>query len=228
VRAGNQRLGRQHVVGGELDAPAAAGNRAEAPRHNCDVVRGLILEDPQLRVAVALERAVPVEVVRLEVEEDRDPRLELLDVFQLEARELADDPVRRLGLTHELAQRGTDVPGRPRAEHRAQQLGRGRLAVGTGDADERVRQEARGELDLAPDRDPALARRDDERRLARDARALDEHVDAVEQAEVGVVAERPVGRDDLRAPRLERRLRRQPGARKPEHEHPVHLRRNWR
>ena len=67
-----------------------------------------------------------------------------------------------------------------------------------------------GELDLAPDRDPALARGDDERRLAGHARALDEHVDAVEQREVGVVPERPVGGDDLHPVRLERRLRRQP------------------
>ena len=48
------------------------------------------------------------------------------------------------------------------------------------------------ELDLRPHRDPALARRDDERTVARHARRLDEHVDAVEQREVVLVAERPV------------------------------------
>ena len=68
---------------------------------------------------------------------------------------------------------------------------------------------------------------DDERRLARHAGALDEHVDAVEQGEILVVAERPVGGHDLRPARLERGLRRPPRAREPEDERPPHSR-NWR
>ncbi len=153
---------------------------------------------------------MPVEVVRLEVEEDRDAGPQLVDVLELEARELADDPLLGLDLADQLAQRRADVPGRLRAEHRAEQLGRGRLPVRAGHAHDRVLQVARGELDLAPDRDPALARCDDERRLAGDTWALDEHVDAVEESEVGVVAERPVGGDHLHPVRFERRLRRQP------------------
>ena len=66
--------------------------RAEPARHDRDILGGLVLEDPQLGVAVALEGAVPVEVVGLEVEQHGDPRPKLLDVLELEARELADDP----------------------------------------------------------------------------------------------------------------------------------------
>ena len=127
----------------------------------------------------------------------------------------------------ELAERGADVPGGAGAEHRAEQLGRRRLAVRAGDADDRVREQSRRQLDLAPDGDPALARRHDERRLARHARALDQHLDAVEQGEILVVAERPVGRDDLGAARLERGLRGPARAREPEHEDALHSR-NWR
>ena len=52
------------------------------------------LEDAELRVDVPLERAVAVEVVGLEVEQDGDARAERLDVLELERRELADDPAR--------------------------------------------------------------------------------------------------------------------------------------
>ena len=124
----------------------------------------------------------------------------------------------------ELAQRRADVAGGARAEHRAEQLGRRRLPVRAGDAEDRVRQQPRRQLDLAPDRDPPLARGRDERRLARHARALDEHLDAVEQGEILVVAERPVGGDDLRPTRLERGLRRPPRAREAEDERPLHKR----
>ena len=68
---------------------------------------------------------------------------------------------------------------------------------------------------------------DDERRLARHAGALDEHVDAVEQGEILVVAERPVRRDDLGPARLERGLRGPARAREPEDERPLQSR-NWR
>jgi hypothetical protein len=60
------------------------------------------------------------------------------------------------------------------------------------------------ELDLAPDGRPARPRRQHERPLARDPRALDEHVDAVEQREVVLVPEQPVGPNDLHPPRLQR------------------------
>ena len=146
--------------------------------------------------------------------------------WKLDSSQTTQAPAR---LSDELAQSACRrCPAVRRAEHRAEQLGRRRLPVRAGDADERVRQqrEPRARSRSRPG-SHARARRH-ERRLARHAGALDEHVDAVEQAEVGVVAERPVGRDDLHAARLERRLRRPPGARQPEHERPPHDSRNSR
>ena len=87
VRAADQRLGRQRVVGRELDPV-----EPEPARHD---LRARALEDAQLRVAVGLERAVAVEVVGLEVEQHRDVAGELVHVLELERRQLADDPVRR-------------------------------------------------------------------------------------------------------------------------------------
>ena len=169
---------------------------------------------------------MPVEVVRLEVEQNGDPGPKLVDVLELEARELADDPLVGLDLADQLAER-TCRRSRPSA---APSIAPSSSVVVVfpfvpvtptiGFGSSRAR-----ELDLAPDRDPTFARRDDERRLARHTGALHEHVDTVQQAEIRVVAERTVGGDDLRAFRLERRLRRQPRAREPEHERAFHVRR---
>jgi hypothetical protein len=60
------------------------------------------------------------------------------------------------------------------------------------------------ELHLAPDGDPSSPRRQHERPLAGDAGTLDEHVDAIEQTEVVLVPEQPVGSNDLHPPPLER------------------------
>ena len=70
-----------------------------------------------------------------------------------------------------------------RAEDRAEQLGRRRLPVRAGDADQ-VRaggQQPIAELDLAPDGDAARAGAGDERRLGRYARALDHQFHPLEQ-----------------------------------------------
>src|SRR5262249_58028833 len=95
------------------------------------------LEDAQLRVAIGLERAVAVEVVGLEVEEHRDVTYERLDILELERRELANDPVHAA----DGGERRADVPGNGdvatrRPEDRAEQLGRPRLAVRAGNADD--------------------------------------------------------------------------------------------
>ena len=62
------------VVGSELDAVPASGNGAEATRDDSDVGFGLVLEDAQLGFAVGVVRAVAVEVIGLEVQQDRDAR----------------------------------------------------------------------------------------------------------------------------------------------------------
>jgi len=81
---------------------------------------------------------VPVEVVGLEVEEDADPEVQLVDVLELEGRELADDPVGGA----RGAERRADVPGDDDvapggAEDRAEELAGRRLAVRARDPDDR-------------------------------------------------------------------------------------------
>jgi hypothetical protein len=139
-------------------------------------------------------------------------------VLELEARDLADDGRRRVDAPDELCQRAADVAGHRRTEDVPEELARRRLAVRPGDRHERIGQQPGAELDLRPDRDPALARGRRQRRLARHAGALHQHVDAVEQRQVAVVPELPVGDDHLRPARLERRAGRLAGAREPDHE----------
>ena len=88
VGTADQRLGRQLVVGRELDPvePEPAGDDGD----------GGTLEDAQLRVAVGLEAAVAVDVIGLEVEQHGDVAGELVDVLELERRDLAHDPVRAM------------------------------------------------------------------------------------------------------------------------------------
>jgi hypothetical protein len=212
VGAGDARLGGERVVGGELPS-----GEPEAVRDDGHVGA---LEDAELRVAVGVEGAVPVEVVGLEVQEDGDAAAQLVDVLELEGRELADDPlggVRGGERRADVPRDGDVVPGG--AEDRAEELGGRRLAVGAGDPDElRAAEEPVAELDLAPDGDAAAARFDDERVLARDAGALDEEADAVEEREVVIVPELAVGADDIDAAGFERIRRRRAGARQPEYE----------
>src|SRR5207248_3713792 len=150
----------------------------EPPR---DDLRSGPLEDPQLRVAVGLEGTVAVEMVGLEVQQHGDLASQLVHVLELEAGELADDPGARLDLAVELGQCAAHVPGDRRARHRAQELASRRLSVRAGDADQLRLQEAKAELDLAPDRDATSLGLDNERRLARDPGALDQYLHAVEQ-----------------------------------------------
>src|SRR5207302_7357683 len=109
VRAGNERLRGQRIVVRELDALGAAGDYVEAARNDRDVRLGLVLEDAQLRVAIGVIRAVTIEVVRLQVQQDGDARPETVDVLELEARELAHDPRVARNRVVESRQRAADV-----------------------------------------------------------------------------------------------------------------------
>ena len=84
MSAGDQRLGGQGIVGGKLDPVH--------PQVSRDDLCARPFEDTELRGAVRVEGAVPVEVVGLEIEEDRNVAGERVDILELEARELADDP----------------------------------------------------------------------------------------------------------------------------------------
>jgi hypothetical protein len=208
VGAPDARLGRKRVVRGELDPLEAEPTR--------DDLEPGALEDPQLGLAVGLERLVAVEVVRLEVEQHGHLTRELVHVLELEARQLADDQRALLELSVQLGQRPADVAGDGRAGDCAQQLGGGRLPVRSGDAHEARPQQPVAELDLAPDRELAALGLSHQRRLARHARALHEQLDAVQQGELAVVAELAVGAHDLHSAPLERGRGRLPRAREPE------------
>ena len=82
---------------------------------------------------------------------------ELDRVLELEARALADDGGVGVELADQRRQRRADVAGHRdrqlgRAVDRAEQLGRGRLAVRAGHRDEAVRQQPPGQLELADHR----------------------------------------------------------------------------
>ena len=173
-----------------------------------------------------------------------------LDALELEARELAHDRPARLDATGQRRERRADIAG-ARAGHAAalehggrQQRGRG-LAVGSGDADDRIAllEQAVRELHLGPHGDAGRACGAHDRGFFRDAGALDEQIGTREQ--LGIVAaghrfdarrglpciRAAIGEHDVhvRGAAHERLGRRDAGAHRPEHdgaaragEHGVH------
>ena len=157
------------------------------------VALALALEDPQLGGRVGLERAMTVEVVGRDVEQHGHVGAKLLDALELEARELAHDRPPRLDAARQRRERVADVAGAG-AGHAAalehggsQQRGRG-LAVGSGDADDRIAllEQAVRELHLGPHGDAGRTCGAHDRGFFRDARALDEQVGTGQQ--LGIVA----------------------------------------
>jgi hypothetical protein len=157
-------------VGPDPDAPRRAGHVDERrhPRvvvvQDRHVVRALPLEDAQLGGRVRRLGAVPVQVVRRDVEQPRRVGPETVHVLELERGELErhDRPGReRRG---DPRQGGADVACHHRrkpfgGEHRADQLHGGRLAVRPGHRHDAAagRQEPKAELDLAPHRQTAAS-----------------------------------------------------------------------
>ena len=151
-----------------------------------NVFGSLVLEDAAFRAPVGLIRAVPVEVVVRDVQQDGHGNAELVDPLQLEARQLGDD----LGVGRERYERRAHVSRRDRvAAGRSQRgdrhLGRRRLAVRAGDADKRPHTKPEGELDLAPHRETAPARFLDPGRRPRNTRAGDDQLGVAEVGGVG-------------------------------------------
>ena len=176
-------------------AEVDAGQRRVVGVVDGDVVVALVGEDPQLRRQVGLEVVVAVEVVGGEVEEDRALGREVAGVLELEAGGLADHGRVRLDLADQLRERRADVAGdRDRltgaAVDVAEQLDRGRLAVGPGHRDEAVGQRPPGQLQLPDDVDPPLQRGRDHRRLPGNARALDDGPRPLEQCKSIRIQER--------------------------------------
>ena len=54
VLAGDERLGRQRIIGTELDSLRPAGECAEVVRHDRDVRFRLVFKDAQLRSAIGV------------------------------------------------------------------------------------------------------------------------------------------------------------------------------
>ena len=126
-----------------------------------------------------------VEVVGGEVEEDGALGGEGGGVLELEAGRLADDG--RVGIDRpgERGERRADVAGdgdrlAGGPVDVAEQLDRGRLAVGPGHREEAVGNRPPGELELADHLEAALQRGGDHRRLPGHARALDDGPRAIE------------------------------------------------
>ena len=120
-----------------------------------------------------------VEVVGGEVEEDRALGGEVGCCPRAGSWSTRRRRSPRVDLADQLGERRADVAGhRDRlagaAEDVAEQLDRGRLAVGAGDGEEAVRQRPPGQLELADHLDPALQGGRDHRRLPGHARALDD------------------------------------------------------
>ena len=201
ARGGEGFLERPEIRAGDADPTAIPGEVVVAEARDvgvvdaedCDVVCALALEHAQLGGRVGAERAVAVEMVGRHVQEHGGMGAELLDALELKARELAHDRAPGLDRSGEGGQRGADVAGGvsgdPAAlEHRRRQE-RGRcLAVGSGDADDRIAllEQAVRELHLGPHGDAGRSCGADDLGLLRDAWALDEQVGAHE--ELGIVA----------------------------------------
>src|SRR5262249_11956449 len=207
-------------------------------RHVVGFLRG---EDALLRRAVVGEARVAVEVVFGQVQQDRDPRAEILHPFELEAAHLDDAPVPILA--GEADERCADVAADERVraggfEHRADQRRRRAFAVRAGDRDERRTYKSIAELDLAHYLHAAPHGGLQQRIFLRHAGAGNQDVDIFQPGGIFApeakidrrVAQRsdfpreiglapPVADSDVGAALGEKTSRGDAGARKPQHHH---------
>ena len=110
---------------------------------NRDVLPGLIVKDRSLRGRIGPHRAVTIQVVRREIEDNGDMGTapDLAQVFELETGELQNHGYIRRERVEFVEQRASDVAADERsrirpAEHRAEKRGRGGLSVASGDAED--------------------------------------------------------------------------------------------
>ena len=177
---------------------AAPGTRPSRG-HDPDVLPGLVLEDPQLRGAVASKSPCRSRWSgsRLSSTAIRGRKRSTSSSWKLESSQTIQSPPVRGQRARSARCRGCRRFGAPSIEPSSSVVVVFPFVpvtprIGFGNS--------RDASSISLQTGTRFARRSDERRLARDARALHEHVDAVEQGEVRVVTERPVGGDDLRPP----------------------------
>ena len=216
-QAGVRAAAEQHPL------PLPADVRRQQLVGDRDGADRLAGEDLELGGLVGVERAVAVEVVLGEVEQDAGVGSEAQRVLELERRRLQDHD-RRLGQAgaDQRGQRRPDVPDHDRGEIRgamevADQLDGRRLPVRSGHRDRLVGHQPPAELELPEHADPGLAGGDDHRRLLRHTRALDQRLDAGEQLDArraGVHGD--PGRLELPAARLGHLARVDPDHLRPE------------
>ena len=186
VRARDRGLRRQRVVAGELDPPRRPGYLAEAARDDGDVVRGLVRERAQLRGGVRPRTCACRSRWSGSRLRARDARTQRVRVLELERRELADDPRIARRPPDERRQRPADVAGHLGAHGRPREASRRAARSSSSSrscpvtATIGLRQQARADLDLAPDRRCRGCRAASTSSVcARDSGALDDDVDAV-------------------------------------------------
>ena len=146
-----------------------------------------ILGDVELRGHVVLHLVVvAVQVVRGDVGDDGDVRLEIIHVVQLEAADFQDIVIEMLGrdlIGVGLADVAAEAHVQAGVLQQVVDQGRGRgLAVGAGDADLLRGVEAARELDLGHDVRALLPELPHQGNGARDARGLDDLVGVEDQA----------------------------------------------
>ena len=217
----------------DLQRRHPAGRAGHVDRRERDVLGTLTREGLELGVAVGLQRAVAVEVVGLEVQQDRRLGRERQRVLELEGGRLADDGRAVQVLAGQRRVGGPDVaddpdrlPGRP--VDRAEQLDGRRLAVRARHRDRLGVDEPPRELELAHDRDAPPPRLGDHRRLRGDAGGLHDRGDPVELRQavradhrrdaLGHLRRAGVDDEHLLPPRQQRSRGRHARARKPDHE----------
>ncbi|KAF9119521.1 hypothetical protein BGX30_003794 [Mortierella sp. GBA39] len=114
-----------------------------------------------------------------QVQQAADTRTEIRRSFQLEAAELGNHPVARIGMLRRFAQRRADVAGDDRThtgrfQHVAHPRRGGRFAVGAGDPDNRRLADVIGDFHLGHHFDPELQRLLHRRSCVRNSRIFDE------------------------------------------------------
>ena len=143
---------------------------------NRKVASLLVFEDAGFRVHINVKRPVAVEVVRRDVQHDRDFGTESLNRLQLKTGNLEHNDGFRLGALRQRNRRRANVATDEcwetcgRHDFSQERGGRG-LAIRSGNRDDRPGQESRRKFDLANHRLAQSARLHQGRRVDRDARA---------------------------------------------------------